>query len=100
MLFVCVYMCTLAVCMQHPRSEEGVESVGLQLQVVVSCLMWLLGVKPQSTAEAADDFTLLSHLSRPITFLIFDTIIAINKCDKYIKGGGESIGLSCSSQGS
>lgn len=48
------YMYVSASCLH--KSEEGVRSLELQLWMVVSHAVWVLGTKPGSSARAASAF--------------------------------------------
>lgn len=62
-------MCVHSECVCSTHVQKRVlNPVELELQVIGSCLVWLLGIQPQSAEKAANDFTLLRHLSRPLVF--------------------------------
>ena len=48
---VCLSVCMNIQCLQ--RSEETSKPLELEFQMVVSCLTWVLGTKPRSSARAA-----------------------------------------------
>lgn len=57
-IYLCICVCLL-ICMYTThvhcvgRPEEGIVSPALEFQVVVSCLMWVLGIESRSYARAA-----------------------------------------------
>ena len=61
---VCVWVCAYE-CLYMRRSEEIARSCGAEVSVVVSCLMWLLGIDLQTSGK---DAQLQSHLSSPQSF--------------------------------
>ena len=48
-VYFCLSICVLHECSGHGRQKSIVDSLELELQVVVSCLMWVLGTKPGSS---------------------------------------------------
>ena len=47
-----------AVCVgAHGDQKRVLDPLELEFQVVVSCLMWVLGTKPRSSARAANTLT-------------------------------------------
>lgn len=77
MLCLHIYMYTMS--MQVSAEARTSE---LELQVVMNCLMWILGAQARSWTRAASVFKPMSHLS---TFLPFKIVIKTlsNKLNQY-----------------
>lgn len=79
-MYVCLleFMCTM--CMVHWLFLD------LELQVILSCLLWMLGTNPRSTTQQ-EVLLIVSYLPslRPSSLLLVDSVDFFHTDNSYIK---------------